>query len=263
MRSSLRQVQCGFTLIELLVTVAIIAILASQMLPALSRTKSATHFTRCKSNLKQMSFALTMYVNDCGAYPFYDNGVSGPIGRTWASSLLPYLSTQKPSWNRQGTIFLCPSDPAFENGSPGLSYGYNARGMAVSGGNTPLGQLGLGGVAGLVSLSTGVSLIPQRESAVLAPSEMSALGDAFSESRGKVYRSIQEWLGFNFSVVMAIVGGPDPQKEARNRHDAKANIAFCDGHVTGVAFNHLFADSEAAYQKWNADHQSHADLRLK
>jgi prepilin-type processing-associated H-X9-DG protein len=131
--------------------------------------------------------------------------------------------------------------------------------MASSGGDTRLGQLGLGGVAG----PTSVSQTPQRESAVLAPSEMIALGDAFSESRSKVYRSMQEWLGFNFSVVTAIVGGPDPQKQARDRHSARANIAFSDGHVAGIPFAGLFADSDAAYQKWNADHQSHADLRIK
>ena len=105
MRPHVRRHQFAFTLIELLVTVAIIAILASQMLPALSRAKAATHFTRCKSNLKQMSLAMSIYVNDCGAYPFYDSGDSGPMGRTWESSLLPYLSVQKPSWNRR----RCPN----------------------------------------------------------------------------------------------------------------------------------------------------------
>jgi prepilin-type N-terminal cleavage/methylation domain-containing protein/prepilin-type processing-associated H-X9-DG protein len=258
-----RQPQFGFTLIELLVTVAIIAILASQMLPALSRAKSATYFTRCKSNLKQMSIALTLYVNDSSAYPFYDNGDSGPMARTWESSLLPYLGAQKPSWSRQGTVFLCPSDSAFDSGLPGLSYGYNARGMATSHGIMPLGQLGLGGFVLANSLSKGLSQVAQRESAVIAPSEMIALGDAFSESRGKVYRSLQEWLGFNFSAVAAIAGGLDSQKQARDRHNSRANIAFCDGHVAGTPFNKLFADSDAAYQRWNTDHQPHADLRIK
>jgi prepilin-type N-terminal cleavage/methylation domain-containing protein/prepilin-type processing-associated H-X9-DG protein len=262
MRPPHRPSQFAFTLIELLVTMAIIAILASQMLPALCRAKSATHFIRCKSNLKQISLAMTMYVNDCAAYPFYDSGDSGPMGRTWESSLLPYLSVQKPSWSRQGTIYLCPSDPAFESGLPGLSYGYNARGMASSGGNTPLGQLGLGGIA-LASLSKSISQIAQRESAVVAPSEMIALGDAFSESRGKVYRSLQEWLGFNFNAVAVIAGGADPQKQARERHQTKANVGFCDGHVVGMPFHKLFADSDAAYLLWNADHQAHTDLRIK
>ncbi len=54
----------AFTLVELLVTIAVLALLAALLMPALGRSKESGRVAVCQSNLHQVGLALQLYVGD-------------------------------------------------------------------------------------------------------------------------------------------------------------------------------------------------------
>ena len=97
----------AFTLIELLVTIAILAILAALLLPAISRTRTAAKRTICINNTRQINLALRMYADD-HADAFYALTNKDEIYHSFKESILPYLSRSSSRTN--DPLFACPAD---------------------------------------------------------------------------------------------------------------------------------------------------------
>lgn len=84
-----------FTLLELLMVIAVIAMLASLLLPSLMRAKKATYEIVCKGNLRTCGNAWIMYVGDNNErlplYAAYGNA-------TWPHNLHDYMPTACPRY---------------------------------------------------------------------------------------------------------------------------------------------------------------------
>jgi len=141
MKSPTAKTNCcrrAFTLVELLVTVAVIAILAAMLLPALARAKDQAHTVQCVGNLRQWGLALRMYADDFDDYlPRRGQGVQ-PLalitrGSDWFNALPAYFSRpafqelvaagQKPAAGDH-SVFICP-DATDPGGTYFLGYGMN------------------------------------------------------------------------------------------------------------------------------------------
>ncbi len=70
----------GFTLIELLMVIAVIASLASLLLPALNRARQKAQATYCLNNLKQWGLATQLYIADHNDF-LPPEGFGNPTGQ--------------------------------------------------------------------------------------------------------------------------------------------------------------------------------------
>lgn len=129
--------QNSFTLIELLIVIAIIAILAAMLLPALNQARERARTISCAGNQKQIMTVLTMYTDDNKGQilSWTGNIVSSGSGK-WASMLYAYMTGTTPAdWGYiVGTTvknpFNCPSSPyrniSASKGAGGVHYAANA-----------------------------------------------------------------------------------------------------------------------------------------
>ena len=77
--------QSGFTLIEMMIVVAIIAILASILVPNFVRARAQAQTAGCEANLKEIATAMELYQTDNDKYP--DSGTVNAAN----TDLAPYL----------------------------------------------------------------------------------------------------------------------------------------------------------------------------
>jgi prepilin-type processing-associated H-X9-DG protein/prepilin-type N-terminal cleavage/methylation domain-containing protein len=245
----------AFTLVELSVVIAIIGILTALLLTTISKVKGRAYQIQCINNVHQLGLALHTFVQENHEYPLNTNvevnkGEHSEHYSNWTEALsYEALGIPKSEFAYfTNGVWNCPTARWNKNqGSLNsmniwFSYGYNYLGL-----NSP-GKNEATGLGGQTTTIYGPLAPPVGESAVVAPADMIAIGDAFDSAP-----SLQRG-SWDFAQQ---VGNPPA------RHQGKANVVFCDGHVESPTLKFLFEDtSDAALSRWNRDHLPHREKLL-
>lgn len=107
---------CGFTLIELLVTIAIIAILAGVLLPALNSARGKAIGIQCVGNMKQVGLQVLMYADSADGFWPISKATTLQSGN-WSREVMQTATLTSPL----PKYFFCPANrftPAAANPDP-------------------------------------------------------------------------------------------------------------------------------------------------
>src|SRR5262245_48967604 len=239
----------GFNVIELLVVVAIVTLLATLLLPALTKAKEQGRSSICKNNMRQLTLAMILYADENSDYLPWP----GDVDRNW-----------QPDWVFGGQPNTYPNNPGAWT-LPG--FGFHAESGSI-----------------FPYATSSPRVVPHRDYytttyRVYRCPSTSALGEAL-----RVNFSMNEELDPTTDLTMAVPEGvkianvvgptqkillvnedPATMKNASFKpqgtaltgqfvvHDGRVNVGFIDGHLEAMRDRKIRDIQAASLQKYYFD----------
>ena len=210
----------SFTLIELLIVIAIIAILAALLLPALNQARGRAHATTCRNNLKELGLGMQLYLGDYQDYlPPVSNGETSGSAPYWPRLLMGRMSSivgLASGLYAHNRLFYCPEMKG--------SYDLNATTESTGGWWTMRPHYGVNSL-----LYTGNSgwQSSTKSGRIRNPSIKFLLADVWQ--RNSTGLSDKEYGYFRWQNNVDITNGGYGNLAAR--HNSSVMILHLDGHV--------------------------------
>lgn len=205
-----------FTLIELLIVIAIIAILASMLLPTLNRARQSGYKTSCMSNMKQIALAQQYYSDANNDWLCIAYRVS--TSTAWSIQLMDYMSDLKDQARRR-KYFTCPAETLLPfGGGTGFSYSHFAQNCLLT---------------GLNDGASGANRFFRKRGNVRKPS----IAVHFYDSNRKTTYATSDpwWIAYRHGGKIP----PNDDMTAAQTSTGPGNIGFLDGHVESKNYKQM------------------------